>query len=95
MTVKKRVSKMLSPRKSKGAAADEAAPLTVCVTGGAGFLGRHIVEGVHWCLSPVFLGHAKATRKSVNVHGSGDCRRAAKPSEHHYTTHVLASAAKR
>ncbi len=44
MAVNKRVSKMLSPRKSKGAAADEAAPLTVCVTGGAGFLGRHIVE---------------------------------------------------
>ena len=56
MTVKKRVTKLLSPRKSRRAAAEEGAPLTFCVTGGAGFLGRHIVEQ---CLKDFEQAHVK------------------------------------
>ena len=44
MAVRKRVKKMLSPRGEGKKASDPDPTIVICVTGGAGFLGRHIVE---------------------------------------------------
>lgn len=57
MAVKKRVSKLLSPRKTRQTSSptdDE--PIVICVTGGSGFLGRHIVER---CLEDFDSVHVK------------------------------------